>query len=96
MDDLDELQNGIFAFNAGSEFYDATIVWFGDMKYSEAKVRSRGGYYIDALLTQEGEGILHWERCYSDILPEIEPIDTRYYPHPKQSLIKRIFEFTWS
>jgi len=89
MDDIDELQNGIFAFSGDSKYYSCTIVWFGDIDFNQRK-----GYYIDALCFDEGDGVIYEKRFFQDNLDmdNIEEVD-KVYPIPEYELIKRLYEY---
>jgi len=89
MDDIDEFQNGIFAFSSDSEYYSSTIVWFGDVGFNQ-----RRGYYIDALRFDEGDGVIYEKRFFQDNLDmdKIVKVDD-IYPVPEYELIKRLYEY---
>lgn len=90
MDDIYELQNGIFAFSSNSDNYYWTVVWFGDIDYNE-----RRGYYIDALCFDESGGEIIEKRFYENDLDmdDVVEVDKQYYPIPEYELIKRLYEY---
>ena len=96
-DDLQDIECRVLAFSGNSSMYDATVVWFGDVDMDQRK-----GYFIDALVSQEGEGHIYWKRFYEDSsynkmdvgLEDVVEVDSKYYV-ADQEMIARIFKFTW-